>query len=347
MSATTRKTGPPYPNPGATAPRHPTASCLALPCLPVRRPSSVPVRMLLLVFVAVFVIPTSVRGGLYNPCEPDEGPFIPEWINPTTKFGFRDTFLKYRSLSMPEVTRDNPMRRRYFLVQQLALPGTDKLDVLQKLSLSEYLIRRGDPLSAERILLPLTRKADGNFLVFCNMATACQQVGERIRSDRARKYQAAIDYMNIALSMWPKDWSEFTSEQHPKGTEMSRLLVNMQWTWEGPSSTFYRCRSGEEYFLKLLKSRYKEMLNKVSADKQVDALFTDWQKPRPGRPLCRRGGQVRPRQTGGRRESPAARREHRQRDRDRSAVAGSGCRPTIAFTGSWANCTTPAAHPRT
>ena len=146
----------------------------------------------LLILLAIFSLPSDAQGGLYNPCEPDEGPFGMEWMGPRGRGGFRDLLLKYRSIAMDKIEVDNPTRQRYLLVQQSAPENTDRLAPLQRLSLSEYLIRRGDAVRAQFLLRALSRSREANFLVSCNLATAFAQTGE---------YDKAIDALQRAVEM--------------------------------------------------------------------------------------------------------------------------------------------------
>src|SRR5262245_25495571 len=102
--------------------------------------------------------PAFARAGLYNPCEMDEGPYVIEFYNPNTRQGFRETLLKFRSYALPKVEADSPARERYILVGQALASNTANLSPLQKLSLSEYMVRRGKVRDAWGLLREVTTR---------------------------------------------------------------------------------------------------------------------------------------------------------------------------------------------
>jgi hypothetical protein len=261
-------------------------------------------RNLLLGLLVLCGVPAGAWGGLYNPCEPrepDEGPFPTVWLE--GKNGFRDILLRYRSLG-GEVEQDNPMRRRYVLMQQ-ALPNTlDKLSsteklawaklkelndskpeapdekwkkaheeavkahgkiLLQLLSVSEYMIRRGEAQRAQVLLVPLSGRAGGNFLIACNLAAAF----ERTALDRPDDYQRAIDAIHGVVEgakcTWPATWEELSPEQ-------LSMLKSLHWS---EHVNFDRFREAERFFFKMLKSRQREAQKKRKrpGDTEIDALF--------------------------------------------------------------------------
>ena len=77
----------------------------------VRRSAKTP---LLLSVLAMMAIPAASWGGLYNPCEPEERTIIPEWLT------FKTIYLTYKYLGPGEVDFDNPRRKRYQLMEQIA-----------------------------------------------------------------------------------------------------------------------------------------------------------------------------------------------------------------------------------
>jgi tetratricopeptide (TPR) repeat protein len=215
--------------------------------------------------VLVLCCPAAVQAGLYNPCELDEGPFALDFMNPQTNKGFRETLLKMRSLAMDDTIQiDNPFRKRYVLVGETLAANAGKLTAEQKISLSEYLIRRRRPLEAKFLLLPLARQAGDNFILLSNLATACQQVAETKQqgTEKTSEYQQAVDYLHEALRNWPKTWEDLSDAQRKK-------LKEMYWTEEN----FGRCRTTEEYYLKLLRNRHREALRAKQEVETVDPLF--------------------------------------------------------------------------
>lgn len=216
----------------------------------------------LLGWVLVLALPTTLPAGLYNPCELDEGPFILDFSNPSTGKGFRETLLKVRSFAMDKVAADSPFRQRYLLMADALSTDNSRLTPQEKLSGSEYFLRRRQPLKAKFLLLSLARQPGDNFLILSNLATACQQLAEdKQGTEKASEYQQAIDYVNEALRIWPKTWEQLSEGQR-------RFLQNMYWTEE----TFVRCRTAEEYYLKLLRGRQREALQGKVIE-TVDALF--------------------------------------------------------------------------
>jgi hypothetical protein len=229
-------------------------------------------------------MPTAAWGGIYNPCEADEGPRIPEWS--LRGLGFKSTFLTYRSLGAGDtgLEFDNPTRRRYQLIERLGQANLSRLTLLEKLGLSEYLIRRGDPEGARQVLKPIMTAAESspvNFLFFSNMATACQMIaGSSGGSGAFVEYSEAIYHMKTALKMWPETWDGLVDRSMislalgsagpgdpgnlsmvptlAMSGESQRMLFNLRWDHDSESSTFYRCRTAETYYLKLLESRFNE-----------------------------------------------------------------------------------------
>ena len=176
-----------------------------------------------------------------------------------------------------------------------------RLSPLERLSLSEYLIRRGDPDNAIKLLDPLLNngKSPIDFLLYCNRATAHQQVADKGRGANVLdRYFLAKKDLAMALKLWPRTWEELVSLPKlaamtwgspsladmgnlvivPWDADLQHMLSTFDWSHVGPGNTFYRCRKGEEYFLKLLESRYQELgpkKTKKSLDVELDALFTD------------------------------------------------------------------------
>ena len=133
----------------------------------------------------------------------------------------------------------------------------------QALSLSEYLIRRNKAIEAYELLLPQSSMVGDNFLILANLAMACQQMAEADKNEP--DYQKAIFYQKEALKLWPHTWKELT-EKSPK----LRILWEEIFRNQDPAAAFLRCRTAEEYFLKLLQSR---QARRKATQVSVDALF--------------------------------------------------------------------------
>jgi len=233
-----------------------------------------------LVLLSVLAVPGWAAAGLYNAAEMDEGPYPVEYYDQSMNRGFKVARVKFRDLALSQVamdellkkpgTQDSPFRQRYQLLQDLHPEGAANLTPLQKLSTSEYLIRRGAPRQAFELLSPfarLERPPGDNFLILCNLATACQQMAER-EKDRAaiaEKYREAIEYQSDALRLWPRDWENLNPAQQT-------MLKNMLWT---PDLQYPRFRQAEEYFLKLLRARLVEAHKGPIAPDGLDPLFVD------------------------------------------------------------------------
>jgi len=249
----------------------------------------------LFVLASLLVAPGPAWGGLYNSCERDQGPFLPDWFS-----GFRGIWQDYRSINavwdvdpsdwtIREQSYESTTRQRYvlvWLIYQKMRPTIGlgrEMTELEKLSLSECLIRRGDDKSLrdakkmlEEIVVPLRIRKEGtgrNFLMMCNYATACQQLAELSKgSQKEGEYFEAEKYLENALDMWPGTWEELHKNDKK---QWDTLREWFRWSHEGEGNfnPYYRCRTGEVYFLKLIKSRKRE--KKSAADYEIDSLFTD------------------------------------------------------------------------
>src|SRR5438445_539983 len=79
------------------------------------------------------------RAGLYNPAEPDEGPLVG---NAAHVDKFRSTLTTLVSIALPRVEVDNPLRRRYLLLETMARDRpVAGLALEQKLTLSATFLR--------------------------------------------------------------------------------------------------------------------------------------------------------------------------------------------------------------
>lgn len=226
---------------------------------------------MLVLFVGGFA-----QAGLYNPCEVDEGPFVSNFLTMVDekgmeRRGFQETYLKYATLNLPEDKITGLFQRRYLLVGERLSANRDKLTPTDKLSLSEYWIRRGRSLEAKLLLLPLARQPGKNFLILANLATACiLQAETKQGAEKALEYREAADYLTEALSLWPTYFDELTD------TDLKTLLQTMNWI---PEETHMRCRTAEEYLLKLVRGRQRESVQSKGMYDAVDPLFTNDKGP--------------------------------------------------------------------
>lgn len=209
-----------------------------------------------------------IAAGLYNPVEPAVEPNFAQFFNSENpRQAFFDTLQRFRSIAMPKIEIDNPTRERYILVADGIAKNVDRLTSDQKIALSEYWIRRQKYLEAIELLKPLDDRTDLHFLALSNQATAWHLFADGAGTDKLRGYEQAQYFLEQALQAWPDDWTKLSDKQR-------ELLRAMHWT-EDP---FGRFRQAEEYYLKLLKLRQREiLLRKTPA--AIDALFADDQGP--------------------------------------------------------------------
>jgi hypothetical protein len=151
--------------------------------------------------VALWASPA--QAGVYNPAEPWERILNPrpgQATNPSPlEFStFADEILALRGIAMENLP-DNPLRMRYALIADLSprlAPSSWHAD--RTISLSGYLIRRGNAGAASELLRPLSVREPKNFVALANLATAYQLA----------KQERAVDYFEQAISVWPRAWAD-------------------------------------------------------------------------------------------------------------------------------------------
>lgn len=203
----------------------------------------------LIVLVSTFLAPAPLRAGVYNTAEPDEGPLDPNFLGK-----FRDTLLILRTIGMPQVPVERPLRKRYLLQADLfSKVDLGKLTGEEKLNFSAVLIRRHRLAEAIGLLRQATRQHPELFLLQSNLATAYHLNGDKL---------LASDTMKYSLDAWPKDWNALADSQ-------KKLLASIGWN----EDQFGFCRDVENYYYKLLKLRSREPKAMDAGFETVDALF--------------------------------------------------------------------------
>lgn len=197
------------------------------------------------------------HAGVYNFLEPEEFAIHPDYMG-----RYRPVLFALRSIGMPEVQADNPLRKRYLL--QDALGGqAEKLTIEQKLSYSAVLLRRKKYADAVSFLVPLTRRHPEVFFFDCHLAMAYHRSGE---------LQRAVDTLQPVFDRaWPEDWDKLPPE-------VREFVIQSGWN-EGLYK-FYR--DTEKLYLKLLRSRLSESRRAKGKDadfQSVDPLFGDEKGP--------------------------------------------------------------------
>jgi tetratricopeptide (TPR) repeat protein len=203
--------------------------------------------------------PLSASAGIYNPDEPDEGRLARTPVEVIKEF--RDNLWKLRSIRLPEVPHDNPLRRRYILVADLAQKQeTGKLSLEQKVALSATYLRRGNAPAALQVLRQLTREDPDNILVLGNLATAYQQVGD---------LREANDTMRQLKRAWPEQWTDLKEPQQ-------KFLERIGWH----QALYEWYHKAELYYAKLVRLRMLEEPKKIQLrDETPDRLFGDDKSP--------------------------------------------------------------------
>lgn len=211
----------------------------------------------LLSCLGVVLCAAATQAGLYNPSEPI-GAQLPQLRMtspdnfPAAYEHFKDFALEpLRTIGMQKVLQDNPLRLRYRLVTESADAFKARgWSFQQQLSLSEYLIRRGDEASR---LLENLREGKHRFLALANLGTAAQLKGE---------LQKASTYLEQAASAWPEDWQTLDAE-------LRTFFAEMRWG----KQEFDWYRKAEGYHRKLVQLRSQEKLPPDTEN--VDAIFGD------------------------------------------------------------------------
>jgi tetratricopeptide (TPR) repeat protein len=198
--------------------------------------------------------------GLYNPLEPDEGKMA---VTPREVFvDFRGLINSLRSISLRDVQFDNPLRRRYVLIAELARGhGSAKLSLEQKIALSATYLRRSQPDQALQLLQELEKQEPDNILVLSNLATAYQHVGELDRASETMKH--------LLKDAWPDQWTDLKDSER-------QFLEHNGWH----QALYERNRRIETFYAKLLRQRAREKLKPHGLkDEKLDALFDDGKSP--------------------------------------------------------------------
>jgi tetratricopeptide (TPR) repeat protein len=209
-------------------------------------------RALVIATVLGLAVPGRTWGGIYNFAEAPE------------KYGtyeeLKNSLAFLRQINNPELP--TPHRLRYLLMADLAEKGAARLDDLDRINLSGYLLRLRDPKSPRRneqyyllateLLQPLVRRDPKNFLAQANLATAWLKLGQ---------LQRAQTTQSVALEQWPRRWKDLPKERR-------ELLEKLRWN----EAKFQLYREAEKYQLKLLLLRLRESQRKQPPD-QLDPLF--------------------------------------------------------------------------
>jgi hypothetical protein len=89
------------------------------------------------------------------------------------------------------------------------------LTVEDRINLSYYLIRLGEPEKALGVLRDPAAQASGHFMVFANLATTYQLLAGRATTpgDRGRNLGNALVYLNETKRAWPRAWTGWSKEQ--------------------------------------------------------------------------------------------------------------------------------------
>ena len=206
--------------------------------------------------IAILLSATApLRAGVYNTTD-DEASIA---LTPIFQ-NFQKSLGDLRSIGADQVDVDNPLRKRYFLMESLAGRAPPiSLTLEQKLNYSAVLIRRRRSQDAIEFLQPLTRQHPEIFLFDCHLALAYWTSGQP--GYDLRGYETLNEV--ISRKTWPVDFADLSEAQR------EFVLKNMHWS-EDP---YYPNRRFETYLLKLMKSRLKE--RKDRPFDKVDPLFDD------------------------------------------------------------------------
>lgn len=212
-------------------------------------------RFALAVF-GVFVGAASAPAGIYNSTDNE---FEFRYSQDILEF-YTNTLPRVRSIGLDKVDIDNPLRRRYFLMEALggATPAAT-LTLGQKLNYSAVLIRRKKTQQAIEFLLPLTRQHPEIFLFDAHLAMAYWNSGQPGNDRRAVELQSQL----LSKSGWPERYSDLSEPQ--------QAFFKQSMGWFGGEFELYR--RYEAYLLKLMKGRLTE--NSGGKIEGVDSIFDD------------------------------------------------------------------------
>jgi tetratricopeptide (TPR) repeat protein len=213
-------------------------------------------RALVIATVLGLAVPARTWGGIYNFAEAPE------------KYGTYEE-LKNSLMFLWQINNSDlptPHRQRYLFLADLAAKAEKgvpaRLDDLDRVNLSGYLLRLRDPKSPRRneqyyllateLLQPVVRRDPKNFLAQSNLATAWLKLGQ---------LQRAQTTQSVALEQWPRRWQDLPKERR-------ELLEKLRWN----EAKFQHYREAEKYQLKLLLLRLRESQRKQPPE-QLDPLF--------------------------------------------------------------------------
>jgi tetratricopeptide (TPR) repeat protein len=146
----------------------------------------------------------SLRAGVYNTAEPDQGPASVEGsVSDLYIDRFLDVFLGLSNISNE---LQGSEKRVHYLAKKDELERklqAGAISLEERVNLSAYLQRLRKYDEASQVLEPAVAEGQKNFMIFANLATAQEQAG---RSDRAIYYQTQL------LKFWPAQRPGFTQE---------------------------------------------------------------------------------------------------------------------------------------
>jgi hypothetical protein len=207
------------------------------------------------------------RAGIYNPGESSEGAIYPDFIDGPPGKNFRDVLLILRTIPVNRPEVDNPVRRRYVFMDELATkyPASSLKTVEDKLQASAVFLRRRKFAEAELLLRPIATsiEARDNIPIQSNFATTLHMKGDLVN--------AVYTLRDAIEKHWPQRWDELPSPRR-------KFLEGIGWS----QHEYEFFRDCDTYYLKLLQLRLKEQREKKAGKGIVqppDALFNDGKDP--------------------------------------------------------------------
>ena len=220
------------------------------------------------VAAVVAVLAASTRAGIYQTVDPVAGPAVTkDAVQPLPARLFRGDVNTLLSIQVeilpnnaPNVLRQKYLDRRDELLRKAR---TGQATEEELVNLSAALLRLGEADKAVEVLTPRAGRDCRNFMLLANLATAnyladpgspmkptgLDDPGRKPRPPDPGRLTRALDILDQAFGVWPKEWPGLTAEQ----------------------LDFYR--RAETTFRDLLRSRRRELAKPPEERTELDPLF--------------------------------------------------------------------------
>jgi tetratricopeptide (TPR) repeat protein len=191
------------------------------------------------VMAVLLVAGSHVRAGVYHPGLPGPHPEIsPQAVKPLPfALFYRDTLEDLLKIGNPQ---ESEIRSKFLKRRDALLAKSGSLTEEDQVNLSGFLIRLGQYQEAISLLTPVATRECRNFMIFANLATAEQHLGQ---------FDRAVNHLEQAQDVWPQNWPNLAAEQ-------------LRWF-----------RRAEKYHLLLVRHRGAQARRPGSSQLSLDPLF--------------------------------------------------------------------------